>query len=91
MDLLCLFALNPGKVFSKEYLVDKIWSEKYEPTIHDNKIYVTIKRLRKLVEPNVDKPKYIFRAKGGYYLNKAVKVYFKRNSTEKMEAWGVQR
>jgi tetratricopeptide (TPR) repeat protein len=74
LDLLKLFALNQGKVFSKEYLVEKIWKQTYDPAVHDNKIYVTIKRLRKLIEPDYDKPKYIYRAKNGYFMNKAAKI-----------------
>ena len=63
-------------IFSKEYLVENVWKQPYDPSVHDNKIYVTIKRLRKLIEPEYDKPKYLFRAKNGYYFNKAVKVHF---------------
>lgn len=82
LDLLKLFISNQGQIFSKEYLVEHVWKQNYDPSIHDNKIYVTIKRLRKLIEPDYDKPKYIFRAKNGYYLNKAAKVDFKETNTE---------
>jgi tetratricopeptide (TPR) repeat protein len=75
LDLLHLFIKRPGQVFSKEEIVQSIWSQNYDPSVHDNKIYVTIKRLRKLVEPDYEQPKYIFRAKNGYYLNKAVRVF----------------
>ncbi|MFN7903671.1 MAG: winged helix-turn-helix domain-containing protein [Pseudobdellovibrionaceae bacterium] len=75
LDLLKLFLQNPGTVFSKEYLVENVWKQPYDPAVHDNKIYVTIKRLRRLIEPDFDKPKYIFRAKNGYYVNKSVKVF----------------
>jgi tetratricopeptide (TPR) repeat protein len=74
MDLLRLFVQNQGQVFSKEYLVEHVWRQDYDPSIHDNKIYVTIKRLRKMIEPDYDKPKYIFRAKNGYFMNKSAKV-----------------
>lgn len=74
LDLLKLFFSNQGQVFSKEYLVEHIWKQNYDPEVHDNKIYVTIKRLRKMIEPDYDKPKYIFRAKNGYYLNRSAKV-----------------
>ncbi|MCK6597233.1 MAG: tetratricopeptide repeat protein [Bdellovibrionaceae bacterium] len=78
LDLLKLLVLNQGLVFSKEYLVENVWKQPYDPAIHDNKIYVTIKRLRKLIEPDYDKPKYIFRAKNGYYFNKSVKVLMEK-------------
>ena len=74
LDLLHMFLKKPGSVHSKEQITDKLWSESYDPGVHDNKIYVTIKRLRQLIEPDADKPKYIFRAKNGYYLNKETKV-----------------
>ncbi len=74
LDLLRLFIKHPGEVYSKENLVERIWKQEYDPMVHDNKIYVTIKRLRKLIEPDFDKPKYIFRAKNGYYLSKSTRV-----------------
>lgn len=74
LDLLKLFLKKPGEVHSKEEIVQKVWKQNYDPSVHDNKLYVTIKRLRKMIEPDYDKPKYIFRAKNGYYLNKNVKV-----------------
>jgi tetratricopeptide (TPR) repeat protein len=74
LDLLHLFAKSPGQIYSKEQLTQKIWSEEYDPSVHDNKIYVTIKRLRKMIEPDYEKPRYIYRAKNGYYLNKNTRV-----------------
>ena len=76
LDLLRLFLKNPGEVFSKEDLVERVWKQDYDPSVHDNKIYVTIKRLRKMIEPDYEKPKYIFRGKNGYYLNKQTRVLF---------------
>ena len=75
LDLLRLFVQNQGTVYSKEYLVENVWKQNYDPAVHDNKIYVTIKRLRKLIEPDYEKPKYIFRAKNGYYMNKSAKIF----------------
>ncbi|MBC7741625.1 MAG: tetratricopeptide repeat protein [Bdellovibrionaceae bacterium] len=82
LDLLKLFIANQGQIFSKEYLVEHVWKQNYDPAVHDNKIYVTIKRLRKLIEPDYDKPKYIFRAKNGYYLNRTAKVEIKELQSE---------
>lgn len=78
LDLLRLFVKTPGEVYSKEALVEKIWKQSYDPSVHDNKLYVTIKRLRKMIEPDYEKPKYIFRAKNGYYLNKNARVLFQK-------------
>jgi DNA-binding winged helix-turn-helix (wHTH) protein len=74
LDMLKLFLRSPGEVYSKESLVRAVWKQDYDPSVHDNKIYVTIKRLRQLIEPDFDKPKYIYRAKNGYYLNRNAKV-----------------
>lgn len=74
LDMLKLFLKSPGEVYSKEALVKAVWKQDYDPSVHDNKIYVTIKRLRQLIEPDFDKPKYIYRAKNGYYLNRNAKV-----------------
>lgn len=78
LDMLKLFLRNPGEVYSKESLVKAVWKQEYDPSVHDNKIYVTIKRLRQLIEPDFDKPKYIYRAKNGYYLNRNAKVSFEQ-------------
>lgn len=78
LDLLRLFVKTPGEIYSKEAIVEKIWKQSYDPSVHDNKLYVTIKRLRKMIEPDFDKPKYIFRAKNGYYLNKNAKVLLQK-------------
>ena len=79
LDMLRLFMKQPGAVYSKEALVKQVWKQEYNPSVHDNKIYVTIKRLRKLIEPDYDKPRYIFRAKNGYYLNKNTKILMEHN------------
>lgn len=85
LDLLKLFVQNQGQVYSKEYLVEHVWKQSYDPAVHDNKIYVTIKRLRKMIEPDFEKPKYIFRAKNGYYMNKSASV-----AVEGKSAGGIQ-
>jgi tetratricopeptide (TPR) repeat protein len=74
LDLLELFLNNPGVAYSKEQLVKIVWKQSYNPEVHDNKIYVTIKRLRQLIEPDMEKPKYIFRSKNGYYFSKESRV-----------------
>ena len=77
LDMLKLFVSHQGAVYSKEMLVEKVWKQKYDPRVHDNKIYVTVKRLRELVEPDHKKPKYIFRTKQGYYISKNVRILLK--------------
>lgn len=76
-ELLEIFAREPGRVFSKANLIERVWKASYsseQSEQNDNKLYVTIKRLRKMVEPNLDKPHYILRRKGGYCLNPTAKV-----------------
>lgn len=74
LEMLNLFLSHQGKTFSKEDLAKMIWDQEYDPSVHDNKIYVTIKRLRQLIEPQIEHPKYIFRSRNGYYLDKTAKV-----------------
>lgn len=82
LDLLRLFVQNQGQVYSKEFLVENVWKQSYDPAVHDNKVYVTIKRLRKLIEPDFDRPKYIFRAKNGYFMNKTARILMDQNQVE---------
>lgn len=84
IDLLKLFLSHPGQSFSKEQLVKLIWRQAYNPDVHDNKIYVTIKRLRQLIEPDIEKPKYIFRSKNGYYFNKDSSVVIEEQKKERL-------
>ena len=77
IDLLKLFISSPGSTYSKQKLVENVWKQEYSPEQHDNKIYVTIKRLRELIEPDINKPRYIFRNKSGYYLTEQTKILIK--------------
>jgi tetratricopeptide (TPR) repeat protein len=74
LDLLKLFIKNPGQVYSKEQIAEQLWKQPYNPALHDNKIYVTIQRLRKLIEPDFNHPKYIHRSRDGYYMSKDAKL-----------------
>jgi tetratricopeptide (TPR) repeat protein len=71
LELLVEFVKKKGSVMTKSDLAEIIWNQDYDPSQHDNKIYVTIRRLRKLLEPNPKKPHYILRTKEGYQLNPA--------------------
>lgn len=79
LDLLKMFVQAPGVSHSKEDMVTSVWNQQYDPIVHDNKIYVTIKRLRELIEPDCHRPKYLFRGKEGYYINGNAKILFKDN------------
>ncbi|MGI9549313.1 MAG: winged helix-turn-helix domain-containing protein [Bdellovibrionales bacterium] len=77
LDILKLFITNPGSVYSKKSLAETIWRQDYSPTTHDNKIYVTIKRLRELLEVDINNPRYVCRNSRGYYFNEKAKVLLK--------------
>lgn len=77
IDLLELFLSNPGTAYSKEQIIQKIWKQDYLPEVHDNKIYVTIKRLRELIEVNSCKPRYICRNNIGYHCSTQAKILVK--------------
>ena len=77
MDLLKLFLSTPGLSYSKEKIIKIIWKQDYISEVHDNKIYVTIKRLREIIELNSCKPRYILRNSAGYYFSKQAKILVK--------------
>jgi DNA-binding response OmpR family regulator len=65
-DLLKLFATNPGKVYSRENLLELIW--KYEYLGDVRTVDVHIRRLREKIEKNPAQPEFIFTKWGvGYY------------------------
>lgn len=73
-DLLKVLLKSPGKTIGKAELVRQVWKETYAPETHDNKIYVNIKRLRRLIESEDGSTEYILRGKSGYYLNPKARV-----------------
>ncbi len=56
-DLLYFLALHQGQVFTKKQIYSNVWNEEY--AFDDNNIMVHIRRLRKKIELNPQKPKYI--------------------------------
>lgn len=74
LEILYLLSSQPGRVFTKEDLVDKIWRESYNPMIHDSKVYTSISRLRKLIEPDFKRPIYILNERDGYAFNPAIQL-----------------
>ena len=77
LDLLNLLIENQGKPHSKEDLVRQLWKENYSPSVHDNKIYATIKRLRDCIEPDKGQSRYIYKNRKGYYFTDKVKILVK--------------
>ena len=67
-DLLELLMENPGKVYSREKLLDTIWGFDYPGDVRT--VDVHVRRLREKIEVNPSEPKYIFTKWGvGYYFN----------------------
>ena len=65
-DLIELLIHNPGRVFSRENLLDQVWGYEFRSDIRT--VDVHIRRLREKLEPNPSEPEYIFTKWGvGYY------------------------
>lgn len=65
-DLLQLFMNNPGKVYSREDLLDRVWGVDYVGDFRT--VDVHIRRLREKIESDPANPEYIMTKWGvGYY------------------------
>lgn len=70
-DLLLVLAKYQGKILTKQRLYELVWGEEY--CYDDNNIMAIISRLRKKMEENPGKPRYIQTVKGiGYRFSKEV-------------------
>lgn len=68
-DLLYFLFSHKGQVFTKEQLYENVWG--YDNVIDASNMTSFIRKLRKKVEPNPDKPRYIITVWGvGYKFNK---------------------
>ena len=68
-EIMKLMASSPGKVFSREALMESVWN--YEGYVGDVRaVDVAVRRLREKVEDNPAEPQFIITRRGqGYYLN----------------------
>ncbi|EET60219.1 response regulator receiver domain protein [Marvinbryantia formatexigens DSM 14469] len=65
-DVLELLVFNPGKVYSRENLLDTVWGYEYPGDVRT--VDVHIRRLREKIEENPSEPKYVHTKWGvGYY------------------------
>jgi DNA-binding response OmpR family regulator len=65
--LLLYLARNAGRVMSYEQILDNVWGPGYEDSLSNVKVYV--RRLRRKIEVDPSKPRYILTQWGvGYYL-----------------------
>ena len=68
-DLLELLITNPGKVYSRENLLQLVWGYEYPGDVRT--VDVHIRRLREKIEPNPSEPIYVYTKWGvGYYFKK---------------------
>ena len=65
-DLLCAFALNPGRVLSRDYLLEATRGREAGP--FERTIDVQVGRLRKKLEPDVAVPQLIKSVRGAGYI-----------------------
>lgn len=69
-DLLYFLYSHKGQVFTKEQLYENVWGYDYAPDAKNLTSF--IRKLRKKIEPNPDKPQYIITVWGvGYKFAKA--------------------
>ena len=66
-DLICFLAAQPGKVFSREALMEHVWN--YEGYVGDVRaVDVAVRRLREKIEDDPASPRFIVTKRGmGYF------------------------
>ena len=64
-DLLVFLASNKGRVFTKKQIYTQVWAEEY--AFDDSNIMSFISKLRKKIEPEPDRPRYIVTVRGVGY------------------------
>jgi DNA-binding response OmpR family regulator len=64
-DLLFLLASNPGIVFSRESLVQKVWGD--DTFVSARSVDTLVKRIRKKIEPDPEEPQFILTVWGTGY------------------------
>lgn len=65
-DLLQAFATHPNRVLSRDQLLDLAHHKRWDP--FDRSIDIRIARIRRKVEPDPDKPRYLKTVRGAGYL-----------------------
>ena len=60
--LLQFFTSHPGRVYSREQLLDRIWGD--EAFVEPRTVDVHISRLRGAIEPDKENPQYILTVRG---------------------------
>ena len=72
-DILTFLAAEPGKVFSREQLMENVWGYEYYGDLRA--VDVAIRRLREKLEDQPAQPRYIITKRGfGYYFSDSVAI-----------------
>ena len=68
-ELVKYLAESPGRIFSRETLLEKVWGYEYYGDVRT--VDVTVRRLREKIEDDPGEPRYIMTKRGvGYYFAK---------------------
>lgn len=65
LKLLFFLSRNPGRVYSRNQILDHVWGE--ETFITDRAVDVHVRRLRSQIEKDIDNPSYILTVRGFGY------------------------
>jgi len=63
--LLKFLALNPGRVYTRDQLLDRVWGD--ETFVEPRTVDVHVKRLRAQIEENMARPQYVLTVRGFGY------------------------
>lgn len=68
-ELLKFLATQPGQIFTREQLLEKVWGYEYYGDVRT--VDVTVRRLREKIEDDPSEPVYVLTKRGvGYYFNR---------------------
>ncbi len=68
-ELLKFLATQPGQIFTREHLLEKVWGYEYYGDVRT--VDVTVRRLREKIEDDAGEPVYVLTKRGvGYYFNR---------------------
>lgn len=65
LKLLFFFTRNPGRVYSRDQILDHVWGD--DTFITDRAVDVHIRRLRSQIEKDMDQPQYVLTVRGFGY------------------------
>ncbi|MBL8189349.1 MAG: DNA-binding response regulator [Acidobacteria bacterium] len=68
-DLLCLLAERRGQLYTSREIIERVFREEYREndSYQNNRLYVAISRLRKMIEDDPDNPRLLLNEPGGGY------------------------